>query len=155
MGHKADRRIIHLISSGILGLLTNALLHTRVAAFTTSNMGELLLSWQGIVLILVGLAVILVLVTLELFSMIILFDDVLKGRQQNVFRQAFSVIKRAFAVLPRFFRPAGLLILLYLVIALPLIGVRFLMSFNRLIRIPNFIMEPISSLFQNIAEKWL
>ena len=108
-------------------------------------MGELLLSWQGIVLILVGLAVILVLVTLELFSVIILFDDVLKGHQQNVFRQTISDIGSAFAVLPRFFRPSGLLILLYLVIALPLIGVRFLMSFNRLFRIPNFIMETIES----------
>ena len=132
-------------SSDIIRLLANALLHTKAAAFTSSNIGQMLLSWQGILLLLIGLAVILVLVTFELFSVIILFDDVMKGRQQKVFRQAWSCVKRAFAALPRFFRPSGLLILLYLVVALPLIGVRFLMSFNSFIRIPNFIMEPIES----------
>ena len=133
------------LATNLIGLLANALLHTRDAALTTANMGSILLSWQGILLIVLGLVTILIFITFEFFSTIYLLDDVLKGRQQNIFKETFSCIRRAFASLPRFFPPSGVLILLYLTIALPLIGIRFLMTFNSFFRIPNFIMEHIDS----------
>lgn len=143
------------IGGALLDLAARALVHMRAAAFTTANLKLLFTSWQGIVVILIGIAVALAYITVELFSMICLLDDVIKGRQKKVFRESFSAIGRAFRSLPRFFRPAGILILLYILIALPLIGVRIFLSLNRSFRIPRFMMGVIEDNNLYLILYWL
>ena len=133
------------VSTNLIGLLAYALLSMRDAALTTANIKGVLLSWQGILLILLFVVATLIFITIEFFATIILLDDILKGRQENVFKATFSSIRRAFAALPRFLSFVGFRIMLYITVALPMIGMRFLMTFNSLFRIPNFIMEPIKA----------
>ena len=78
-----------------LGSLARSLLASKGMAVTTANIKTVLLSWQGILLLVVGVAVLLLYLTIDLFAHIVFCDDILQGRQGGVVRRSIDAIRRA------------------------------------------------------------
>ena len=86
---------------------------------TTANMQDFILSWRMPVLLVLGTVLVLWYFVVEIAAQIYLCDDILKGRKGGVFRE----IKRSFVSMRRFLTPNGVLIILYILIAVPLCGI--------------------------------
>ncbi len=110
-------------------------------AVTTADGKELLFSWRTPVLLLLGGFLVFWYVIMEIFAQIHMHEDVLNGRRAGILQEAGKGI-RSFR---RFLSPAGLLILLYIFIAVPLCGIGFSISLSRAFYIPNFIMDVIKA----------
>ncbi|MBQ2596391.1 MAG: glycerophosphoryl diester phosphodiesterase membrane domain-containing protein, partial [Oscillospiraceae bacterium] len=135
-----------IFSSLVLGVLAWAVrwLITFVAesggaALTTANLRDLLLSWRGPVILVLGAVLVAVFAVLEIFASLHLYDDILRGRNVRL----RSEVGRGFGSLRRFANPFGILILLYIFIAVPLCGFGFSISLTEGFYIPNFIMEVV------------
>ena len=111
------------------------------AAVTTANARSFLLSWRSPVLLLLGIVFVLFYTVTELFAQIHMTDDVLNGHPTGIRRELMSGIRS----LKRFKSPTGVLILLFIIIAVPLCGIGFSVSLTRSIRIPNFVMDVMIS----------
>lgn len=74
-----------------------------------------------------------------MFAQIYLYDDIINGRKLSIIGE----LARGLRALRRFLCPGGLLVLLYIFIAVPLIGVGFTISLTENFYIPNFIMEVV------------
>ena len=111
------------------------------SALTSADMRGLFLSWRGPVLLVLGVLMIMWLVVLEVMGQICMADDILSGHKTGVRRS----LTRGFSSLKRFKSISGVLILLYIFIAVPLCGVGFSISISRNFYIPNFIFEVIAS----------
>lgn len=107
--------------------------------FTTANMKTFLLSWRAPVLLLLGILLVFLYFVMELLAQIHLTDDILSGRRAGLRR----CVANGFRSLKRFLNPAGIGIILFFFIAVPLCGVGFSLSLSKTFYIPNFIMEVI------------
>ena len=121
-----------------LNRLISAVLGTKSVAITTGNLGELL-GWQTPVIIILVSLIALVYISLELFSHIYLTGEILYGRDTSIAR----TLKLGFQSMGRFLCPAGIPVLLYILIAVPLGGLGFSVGLTKGLRIPNFIMDAI------------
>ena len=135
-----------LLSGILLGLaawglnkLITLVAESGGAALTTANLTDLLLSWRGPAILLLGAALVAVFAAFEIFASIYLYDDILNGRTVRIRGE----IAQGFRSLRRFLCPGGLLILLYIFIAVPLCGIGFSISLTENFYIPNFIMEVV------------
>ena len=95
--------------------LINLVAESGGAALTTANLTDLLLSWRGLVILLLGVVLVAVFAVFEIFASIYLYDDILNGRTVRIFAE----IGKGFRALRRFLCPGGLLVLLYIFIAVP------------------------------------
>ncbi len=136
----------HMISSILLAVaawglnrLITLVAESGGAALTTANLKDLLLSWRGPAILLLGAALVAVFAVFEIFANIHLQDDILNGRDVRI-RSEFG---RGFRSLRRFLCPGGFLVLLYIFIAVPLCGIGFSISLTEKFYIPNFIMEVV------------
>ena len=119
--------------SQICGLIIG----TKVAALTTANMKEIFLSWQGPVLIIIGIIFVLVYAALDLFIRVYVTGGILKGEKSGIF---FN-IKKSLASIKRFINPSGISIIIYILFAVPLVGLGFGVGLTSNFAIPNFIMD--------------
>ncbi len=119
--------------SQICGLIIG----TKVAALTTANMKEIFLSWQGPVLIIIGIVFVLVYAALDLFLRVYVTGGILKGEKAGI----FSNIKKSLASIKRFINPSGISIIIYILFAVPLVGLGFGVGLTSNFAIPNFIMD--------------
>ncbi|MBQ9606709.1 MAG: glycerophosphoryl diester phosphodiesterase membrane domain-containing protein [Lachnospiraceae bacterium] len=124
----------------IFSRLLRLVVSTRAAAITTSNLGDVLLGWQGIALLVMAVAFSLVYTAMDLFSQMLISDDILKGDRVGIIES----FKRGFKTIPKLLNPAGLSILVYIFIAVPLVGIGFTVRITRNFHIPNFIMSVIT-----------
>ena len=138
----------HLPMSIMLGVLAFVLkklidivAESGGAALTTANLTDMLLSWRGPVILLLGIVLVAVFAVFEIFANIHLCDDILNGRRVSIFGE----VGKGFRSLRRFLCPSGLLILLYIFIAVPLGGIGFSITLTKGFHIPNFIMEVINA----------
>ena len=120
---------------------TDLLESTSDGIITTANLSILFRSWQGLVVLLLGFLVILIYIATDLLAQIVLCDNILEGRPSQTFR----TLGRGFIALPKFLTPAGLPAIIFIFLAIPLIGVGFKISLMRSFRIPSFIMDVIST----------
>ena len=109
------------------------------AVATTANLRGVLLSWRGPVLLILGTVLVLLFIVLELFAHILMNRDVLNGETASVRKE----VGEAFRSTRRFLTPAGIPILLYIFIAVPLCGLGFSISMTSAFHIPNFIMDVV------------
>lgn len=109
------------------------------SALTTANLKDMLLSWRGPVIVLLGALLVAVFAAIEIFAQVYLCDDILKGQRASLFGE----IVKGFRALRGFLCPSGLLVLLYIFIAVPLCGIGFSISLTEHFYIPNFIMEVV------------
>ena len=130
-----------LLGAATWGLykLINLVAESGGSALTTANLTDLLLSWRGLVILLLGVLLVAVFAAFEIFGSIYLFDDILNGRTVRIFAE----IAQGFRSLRRFLCPGGFLVLLYIFIAVPLCGIGFSISLTEKFYIPNFIMEVV------------
>ncbi len=108
-------------------------------AVTTANMKGFLLSWRFPVLLVIGIAIVLYFIVVELFAQIYLCDDILQGKKSSIWRE----LARGFKGLRRFLSPMGIFVILYVFIAVPLCGLGFSISLTEQFHIPNFIMDVV------------
>lgn len=137
---------VQFVTAFILAILVfiftricNAIIGTRVVALTTANMKQVLLSWQGPVLIIIAILFLLLYVALDLFIRILVTGGILKGEKGGIFRS----IKDSLLNIRRFLNPDGISILVYILFAVPLVGVGFSVGITQNFAIPNFIMDVV------------
>ena len=131
--------IILAVSTGLLVRFMNIVAGIGGDAVTTANFRAILLSWRTPVLLVLGLLLVLVYIVLEIFAKIYLCDDILNGRKASIKQE----IKRGLQALRLFCSPTGILVVIYIFIAVPLCGVGFSISLTRRFYIPGFIMNTI------------
>jgi glycerophosphoryl diester phosphodiesterase len=129
--------IILAALSFVLGWLVNLVAEAGGSAFTTSNIRDYVLSWRGPVLLVLGIIMVAVFVSIEIFANICMCDDIICGRSVSIRGE----IGKGFRAIRKFFNPGGISILIYLLLAVPLVGVGFSVSLTSRFRIPNFIMD--------------
>jgi glycerophosphoryl diester phosphodiesterase len=129
--------ILAIPSSLITGLINKTAASS--GAITTANIKDLLLSWRFPVVLLLGFVLVSLYVMIEVLAQIHLTKDILNGEKVGIFRE----IKEAFKSLRRLLTPVGILILLYIFIAVPICGIGFSISLSESFYIPNFIMEVV------------
>lgn len=112
---------------------------------TTANMKSFILSWRFPVIIAFGILLVLVYIVFELLAMVHLTDNILSGKQAGTWR----CIKAGFKTLRRFMNPAGISVIVFIVLATPFCGVGMSISLSKSFRVPHFIMEVI------LKNKWL
>lgn len=138
--------MVRFVSSIILALLAfafgqimNAIIGTKVAAVTTANLKQIFTSWQGPVLILIGIAFILIFVALDLFLRVNVVGGVLRGEKAGIIRGIGTSVVN----IKRFLNPDGISILVYILFAVPLVGIGFGVGITKKFAIPKFIMDVV------------
>ncbi|MCR5747908.1 MAG: glycerophosphoryl diester phosphodiesterase membrane domain-containing protein [Lachnospiraceae bacterium] len=106
---------------------------------TTANISAFIFSWRFPVILLLGFLLILVYLVLELFAQIYLTNDIMTGQKATLKENIGNGIR----AVKKFLNPAGLRVILFIFIAVPLCGVGFSLSLSRSFYIPNFIMEVV------------
>lgn len=129
------------LPASVLSRLITWTAESAGGAMTTANAGKLLLSWRTPVLLLLGGILIFWYVLSEIIIQIHMHEDVLNGSRAGILQEMGKGI-RSFR---RFLSPMGIMILLYILIAVPLCGIGFSISLSRSFYIPNFIMDVISA----------
>lgn len=129
--------ILLAIPASFLTRLIYAVAESGGAPITTANLRAFLLSWRFPAVLLLGALLVSCYIVVELFSLIHMSDDILNGRPAGIRRDIGAGIRS----LRRFSTPAGLFVLLYIFIAVPLCGIGFSISLTETFYVPNFIME--------------
>ena len=133
--------ILFILLYFLIKRLIDAVAEFGGAAATTSNIREYLFSWRAPLLLLLTLVLVAVFVVFEIFANIHMCDDILNGRRVSIRHD----IGKAIGSVRRFLCPGGLFTLLYIFLAVPLVGFGFSISLSRNFYIPNFIMDYIRS----------
>ncbi len=107
-------------------------------SITTANL-KTLLSLRALEMFGCGFLLVLLLFVGEIFVPIYLCDTIQKEDKVSV----LTIIKQSVRALPRFLTPAGFLILLYILIISPIIGMGVYLSLTKQFYIPHFITEVI------------
>lgn len=131
--------VVMAVPAALIKSMISAVAASTGSAITTANLAQFLLSWRTPVLLALGFALVLSYIGMELFAMIFLSGDILDGRPGGVRRE----MGRGFRALRRFFNPTGALTMLYIFIAVPLVGIGFSISLTSTFQIPNFIMDVV------------
>ena len=140
LGYTVLTNLILSFGGSLIYRGAEALIFTRAVALTSANYKSVLLSPQGFLLLLLGAVYVLLFIVIEIFSLIYFSDDILSGREAKI----RSALVRGFRAVPRFLNPSGILILLYIFIAVPLCGLGFGISITKSFSVPDFIMEVIN-----------
>lgn len=123
----------------LLRWLLSLIAESSGVAMTTANLKDMLLSWRAPLLLVLGVALILLYIIMELFSQIHMSDDILKGQRVRT----FSEIGKGIRGMRKILNPTGILVLLYIFIAVPLCGIGFSISLTETFYIPNFIIDVV------------
>ncbi len=108
-------------------------------AVTTANLGSLILSWRLPVILAVGFAVVALFVIVEIFTQIHNCYDILNGRRAGIFRE----LKKSIPDIRRFLNPAGIGLIAYVFLAVPITGIGFTIRLSDSFSIPDFILNNI------------
>ncbi|MBQ6531099.1 MAG: glycerophosphoryl diester phosphodiesterase membrane domain-containing protein [Clostridia bacterium] len=139
--------LFNLIISAILFGTTTALKalfnlliwSTGRVAVSTGDMAFLFTTPQGWLVILLGLLTLMVYVTLEINTMVLFSQNLLHG----VKRPMLTAIKEAIRSFHKMLKPRGLIMVLYIALIFPLIGVSLSISITSNLYIPHFIQSVI------------
>ena len=131
--------ILLAIPAALLMHLINWIAGIGGDVVTSSTLKSFILSWRFPVILFLGIVLVLVYLVMELLAQIYQTGDILGGRRAGVRKCVAAGIRS----LKRFMNPAGIGIIIFIVLAVPLCGVGFSLSLSRYVRIPNFIMDVI------------
>ncbi len=126
----------------LLGRLFQALLKSsgRVAV-TSGDWKFLFTTWQGILILILGLVSLFIYVAFDLNSKIVLSRNLVTG--QNVSLE--ESIKEGFFSVRKLINPEGLLVVLYIALIAPILGLGISISATEKLYIPTFISSVIES----------
>lgn len=141
--------LLNLISSLIL-LLINQLLYSLskvllgLSGRVTISSGDftfLFTSWQGWLLIILGLATVLLYIAIDVNAQFIYCGQLLSGEKPSL----LSSFAQGFLSLKKYLDPRGPIVILYLTLLSPIIGLGFSVSLTRSFYIPKFINAVIEN----------
>ena len=130
--------ILAIVSFLLTGLI-NAVAGSGSATLTSANWKNYLLNWRSPILLILGGALLLCYLIVEVFSQIHLTGDILAGRKVSTLAE----IGKGIRSLKLFRCPVGILVLLFIFIAVPLCGIGYSISLTESFYVPNFIMDVI------------
>ena len=128
-----------IVPAVILKLLLDSVAEAGGGALTSADLRTMLLSWRTPLLLVLGVALILWYVVVEVFAQIRMSGDILSGEGTRIRKEIGNSIR----AVKLFLNPTGILVLLYICIAVPLCGIGFSISLTESFYIPNFIMEVV------------
>ena len=137
------------ISGAILGILifmleflfTFLLKSANKVALTSSDLAFLFTSWQGLLMINLGLLSIILYVIFELNGLVSLTGRMLDGERKIV----IPSIKDGALAIKKYFSTNGLIVVLFIALIVPLIGIGLSISVTRNFYIPTFISSVIKT----------
>ena len=132
--------LIMLIPTAIFTKALNWLSYSTGSVITTASVGALL-SWRLPFFLILTVLFALLCIWIEVICKILLCNGLLK----NDSKTSLAIIKNSFGILQRFFRPLGVVVILFILFAAPLCGVGFFISPTKNLYIPKFIMSFISA----------
>lgn len=126
----------------LLGRLFQVLLRSsgRVAV-TSGDWKFLFTTWQGLLILLLGLVSLFVYVAFDLNSKIVLSRNFITGRKASI----EDSIKEGFFSVKNLINPEGLLAVLYIALIAPILGIGISISATEKLYIPTFISSVIES----------
>ena len=133
--------IVILLSGGISFLASQITSFRTDRLFTSSNLKNLFLSWQGYLLIAAWIAIILLYIVMDILVQMELCNDILTGQKDRF----ITNIKQGLSYVKKFLDPGGISILLYIIIAIPLCGIGFAISLTRGSAFPTFMLEKVAN----------
>ncbi|MCF0110356.1 MAG: glycerophosphoryl diester phosphodiesterase membrane domain-containing protein [Erysipelotrichaceae bacterium] len=110
-------------------------------AITSGDYSFLFTTWEGWVIVLLNVAIVLVSLSLDINGLLILADKLVKNEEVRV----LNIIKEAFLSIPRLFTKEGILYIVYLVLGAPITGVGLMISVTQNIYVPRFVTDVIFS----------
>ena len=124
----------------LLGKLSEQLLRSSGRpALTSGDFTFLFTSWQGILVLLIGLASMFVYVATDLNAQIVLSRELLAGSRISV----TGILREGFVSVRKLIAPKGFLALGYLMLIAPILGMGLSVSATKDFYIPSFIAEVI------------
>ena len=138
-GFQVLMALVLAVPTWLLSQLISAVAGSSGSAITTANMSKFLLNWRAPVILILGVVLVLCFIVAELFTQIYMTDDILSGRTAGIRRELSQGVRS----LRRFLSPSGILVLVFIFIAVPLCGVGFSISLTKQFHIPNFIMDVV------------
>ena len=126
----------------LLGRIFQALLKSsgRVAV-TTGDWQFLFTTWQGILILLLGLVSLFVYVAFDLNSKVVLSRNILTGQKESL----ENTIKEGFFSIGKLINLEGILVVLYIALIAPILGIGISISATENLYIPTFISSVIES----------
>ena len=126
----------------LLGRLFQLLLKSsgRVAV-TSGDWQFLFTTWQGILILLLGLGSLFIYVAFDLNSKIVLCRNILTGQTETI----EDSIKEGFFSIKKMINPEGILVVLYIALIAPILGIGISISATENLYIPTFISSVIES----------
>lgn len=131
--------LLIMIPVSFLDNAVDAVASSPDTMFTTANLGRVISDWHFPVLLLLGALLSLIYLVTEIFGRILLNDDILSGRQEGTLK----ILGKASRSLGKLMSPAGILLVLYVLILVPITGVGYSISISSSFSIPNFIMDVV------------
>lgn len=128
--------VVTLVLSGLARIL---LASTGREAITSGDFGFLFTSWQGWLILIIGLIVLMVYFAFDLSGLVIVADECIHPAGKGVWRMTGE----AFKSLRRFATPAGVLVTLFVAILCPILGLSMTVSVTSNLVVPNFIESVI------------
>lgn len=111
------------------------------SAFTSGDLPYLLRSWEGWILVLIGLAILFLYTAIDINATILLSRKILTQEKFSIRK----LLNEALLETRRFLNPRGILIVLYVSLLAPLAGATFSVSLTSDFTMPDFIMSVINS----------
>lgn len=135
--------ILSLIFIPIFILLRDFLIKStgRVGISSGDYVG-FLLTWQGILLVIISFVFLVIMVGIDLNAFVIMSSIL---NQSNDKISIKSVIIESLKSIKKFFSPAGIIIVIYIGLVIPLLGIGFKIGPLAEFEIPNFIMSVVEN----------
>ena len=120
----------------LLGQISQALLESSGRVAVTSGDYQFLFgTWQGLLILVVGIVSLFIYVAIDLNATIALCGDLVIGKEVSVTRS----IKEGFVSIRKLISLQGILVVLYIALIAPILGIGLSVSATRGFYIPNFI----------------
>ncbi len=134
-------RLIFTLVMGLFWFLINFLLKSKgISVISNNDLSRFILSFQGVLFIILVVIVLFLSVIIELFGFINISHQVINNRQESSY---VNILKYNTKTFFKNFDIGTFILLLYIVILIPVSGIGMSVSLFKKVRIPNFIMTGI------------
>lgn len=133
--------LLSLLTWGISALCGLLLGLTGKTSISSGDFGFIFTHWQGYVMIVLLLLMVISYVAVELNALVIFCSKLLEGEKPSVWQS----IKGGFAAMKKYLNWRGLVIILYAIVLAPILGLGFSVSLTSSFYVPRFIMSVIDN----------
>ena len=141
MRYRIISGFILLLLAKVLGYAFELLLKSAgKVAITSSDILFLISSIQGILLLIVAFILVVLYCVIELNGLIIMSDKFMKAKQIKV----FEIVREALLACKKFYNPKSIILVIYIAVLAPIVGVGISISLTQYFYIPTFISSVIN-----------